>query len=91
MLVNCFQSTGAQRIGVHTGPLQQGQIYSGGLYHIYSVLCNMYDCTVDQELNTELLAGSCRMLQAAGCMSTYQVATLFYMKGKEVMSAILKV
>ena len=25
-----LQRTGAQRIGVHTGPLQQGQIYSGG-------------------------------------------------------------
>ena len=26
-----LQRTGAQRIGVHTGPLQQGQIYSGGM------------------------------------------------------------
>ena len=26
-----MQRTGAQRIGVHTGPLQQGQIYSGGM------------------------------------------------------------
>ena len=26
-----MQRTGAQKIGVHTGPLQQGQIYSGGM------------------------------------------------------------
>jgi len=44
----------------------------------------MYECTLDQELNTELLAASWRMLQAAGYMCTQQVAALFCMKGGHV-------
>ena len=31
VVCDLVQRTGAQRIGVHTGPLQQGQIYSGGM------------------------------------------------------------
>ena len=27
-----LQKTGAQRIGVHTGPLKQNEVYSGGMY-----------------------------------------------------------
>lgn len=30
--------TGAQRIGIHTGPLQKGQIYSGGCCDVFSEL-----------------------------------------------------
>jgi len=32
------KKTGAQRIGIHTGPLQQGQIYSGGSCDVFSEL-----------------------------------------------------
>lgn len=32
------RKTGGQRIGIHTGPLQQGQIYSGGSCDVFSEL-----------------------------------------------------
>lgn len=32
------QKTGAQKIGIHTGPLQKGQIYSGGSCDVFSEL-----------------------------------------------------
>jgi hypothetical protein len=34
-LLNFIKKTGAQRIGNYMGPLQQGQIYSGGKLRQY--------------------------------------------------------